>query len=108
MLSFMLGVLGSVTFWIFFLMIGFFIGSLLLKNLTPYLYQEFIEERLNSDEKFQLFFVAIAFFILWPITLIISFIVLLFKKVLWPVFIKLVKTSISLVPDIKIVKKEEN
>ena len=108
-MSFMFGVLGSVTFWIVFGAMGIFVGTLLLRQIAPSVLNWIKEGEKIKDGWWgpPSFFIIIGCFMLWPITLIATLIVFIIRRLLWPLFVKTIRASISLVPDIEIKKKKD-
>lgn len=108
-MGFMFGVLGSVTFWIVYGAISIFIGSLMLKNLAPNFYRYLMTGKDNTawDPVGPVFFgVMVGCFIIWPITLIIYTGIFIISRILWPLFVKAIRASVSMVPDIEIKRKD--
>lgn len=109
-MSFMFGVLGSVMFWVIFIGVGFFIGSLLLRYLAPIRYSEIVNNHRicgNFGDPVAAFFLLIIIFLFWPIVLAGVIVVFIIRKALWPIFCKSIKATVSLVPDIEIKKRAD-
>lgn len=121
MLSFMFGVLGSGLFWVAFFVVGFFIGSLVLKHCAKHVYKLITIPNFKQDKDgYKLIFsdilgyvfIVIGIYLFWPFILpfiLIAFVIKhLIMSVVWPLFVKGVKTSVSIVPDIEIKRKEKS
>ena len=118
-MSFMIGVLGSVMFWVGFFVVGFFAGSLLIKHVAPHVYKFITDPNLDEDkqgcelwtqDKFGYVMIIIAIYLFWPFIIVgvIAYFAtkLFFTKIAWPLFLNGFKASVSMVPDIEIKKKE--
>ena len=110
-MTFMIGVLGSVVFWVVYFVMGFFCGSLLIKYIAPKTYRFIMTGRGSRDCGIDdHVFIALFNMLFWPliiIAVVMWFAMKLFvTKIAWPLFRKGVKASVGLVPDIEIKKKE--
>ena len=119
MISFIFGVLGSVLFWVVFGVMGFVLGSVMLKHLFSEVF-EFIttgkryDRKCTSKDRWRpsntdAFIALFAVFVLWPLVLlwiIVKFIVVTSVKLTWPLFCKAVKVSANIVPKVTIEKEE--
>jgi len=87
---------------ILFIAISFFISCILLRYLAPNTYKLITEKhQLNNDDMGDGFIILIIVFLFWPVVLICILIMLLVRKVLWPLFCKLIKITASIIPNIK-------
>ena len=112
MISFIFGVLGSVLFWAVFGVMGFVLGSVMLKHLFSEVF-EFITTGKRYDRwrpsNTDAFIALFTVFVLWPLVLlwiIVKFIVVTSVKLTWPLFCKAVKVSANIVPKVTIEKEE--
>jgi len=87
---------------ILFIVISFFISCILLRFLAPDTYRLITEKhQLNDDDIGDGFIILIIVFLFWPVVLICILIILLVRKVFWPLFCKLVKITALIIPNIK-------
>lgn len=115
MLSFMFCVLGSTIFWVSFFLVGFIVGSMLLKHVAPLSWEtiktgERPRSRFYSSlkaDKACIILAIISVYSLWPLILFGYVFYLVAKNVAWPVFRKAVISSGSIIPDIEIKSKKE-
>jgi hypothetical protein len=113
MIGFLFAFLGSGLFWVFYAVVSFFVGSILIKQFAPHTYT-FITTGEVEYEYETAFYVMIAMFhmIFWQIEIVclaLAFVVkyschLFFGKLFWPLFCKGVKASASSIPRIRIDK----
>jgi len=105
MFSFMFAVLSSVLFWIGFFVVGFIIGSRVMRHIAPKTYK-FISTGYREYDfdpgAVEIFFVLVGNFILWPIILTYLLSKFIFVKLFWPIFCKSVKASSNIIPKFKI------
>ncbi len=113
MITFMLGVLGSVIFWCIFIPVNFVIALLVLKNIFPDALNPFVtgnkifSEYRDANGKTWAASISMifTFMIFWPIILM-AFILYKISGVFFPMFRNLLTKLINLIPVITI-KKEE-
>lgn len=105
---FMFGVLGSVLFWISFIVMWFFAGCFTFRHFAPKTYALVTEKQtLISDDAVDGPFILICIFLFWPIIFAVIIINFLITAVFWTSICKLIKTTGSAMPDIKIKKKSD-
>jgi len=123
MVSFLFAVLGSVTFWIIYIVVGLFVGTCFIRKFADDTYgiisgQETISKFMDRQygDEFPAFlilmFILIFYYVLWffPLMCIILYytVIVVIGKTLWPGFIKLTSIVDKATPDISIkVKKNE-
>ena len=110
MLSFMFAVLGSVIFWVVYVIVGLFVGPMTLKKFASRTWR-FI----TTGEKhwclcwMDVIVITIGHVILWPLTIIGFGFHFFFKYVItfvvWKPFFKLLTYIDKITPDVKIEKK---
>jgi hypothetical protein len=116
-MTFLFAVLGSVMFWIGYVFITVFIGTLLFKHLMPVLYNGIISGwsiykfENKFDEQFSIIVACIiCLYLFWPVLLIIvifKFILKILWKTFWKFFTKTVIKIDQNLPEISFKKKEE-
>ncbi len=123
MISFMLAVLGSVTFWIVYFGLSLFVGTLLYRYCAPKSYNwlvndicqpceddtvfsEGYKESRELERAWHTIWMIIFFYIFWPFISIAITIGFIFKNVLFKSFIGIIKIIDKNIPDIQFKKKE--
>ena len=109
MLSFMFAVLTSVMFWVAFFMVGFFVGVAIIKAKCPNLLA-FITGDSDYWDNLKYpppAFCATAIFVFWPIVLLWFLFGFLFKFIVGPIFMNLIKKTASIIPTVKFDKEKE-
>lgn len=109
MFGFMFSVLGSVVFWVFYIVIGLFIASVMFKKFAPKSYA-FIKSgkrdiKKHGDDSIIAFVSCSFFMVLWPVCLMCVLIWYVFKLVIFKFFAKAICFAAESVPEFKIVKK---
>jgi len=117
MISFMFGVLGSILFWVCFFIVGFFMGTLLLKRIARNTFafvtgkQSTIcpgmEDTMTIPTWILLFIILFFIYTCWPIILFLLMIGFIIKNVFWKSFCSTVKWADEIIPNIEIKKKEK-
>jgi hypothetical protein len=98
----MFEVLGSVVFWVFFILLTLIAGSSCLKKLSPPIYKTMRTGKLtNGNDWGQVFIVLLFCFSFWPFISI--FYVLIF--ILFPFIGKIIFWAGSIIPEFEIKKK---
>ena len=119
-MSFLIGVLGSVVFWIIFFIIEFFIGSVIMKYVAPKTYKYILTgncqlgswdtDRYSTPQDYII--TAILIMIFSPIIIIFKVVMfcikIVFVRILWPSFRSAVKASAESVPEFEIKKEKSN
>lgn len=108
-MTFLFGVLGSITFWVLFFAVGLFVGSQLIRHFAPKTFK-FIKtgEVIYVDSAVAYIIIVFVHLIFWPVILFAVIIGLIISKIFWPLLCKAIRTSLSLVPDIDIeIKKKK-
>ena len=106
MVTFMLGVLSSVIFWVGFFFIGLFIGTVVLKFVAPRSYRYITTKQTTGyDDKAEYVFITILIFSLWPFVLVGLIFGAVMKFILWGAFSKLVVSVSKIIPKINFEKE---
>ena len=135
MIGFMLGVLGSIVFWVGYILLGFFVAVFLFRNMAKSCYVFLVKHELvgrhdgsyggsycanlfcstchkigDFEESLRYVFVILIFmliFISWPVLLLVLLLFFSVKFLLGSVLVSLIKCVDEIIPEIKINKKGE-
>ena len=113
MINFMFAVLGSTLFWVGFFVVGFFVGTLVLKKVAKSIYDFIIgKEEYNPFGPYCVDYVPIVAILLlcylfWPVILLVLSIGFIVKHIFWKSFCKAVKSVDSIIPTVKFEKSED-
>jgi len=105
MISFMFGVLGSLTFWIFYACISMFMGTLLIRYLDKTTWDGIRDGHIDYINAILMFWSML----MWPLVLIVLTIYWTFKYLIGPIIIKglsIVVSLVSAIPEVEIKQKE--
>ena len=111
MLSFMFAVLGSVTFWVIFAVVGFVCATGILRHVAPktfkWISSGFDKSAVTGyDARGEYIFIMILNYLFWPFVLafliIFGCIKLIFKLLIGPLFMNAFKVTIKAIPKITI------
>jgi len=110
MLSFMFAVLGSVTFWIGYALVGLFVGTMTIKKFAPKTWAYITTGEKNYMLMWMdLICITVSHTIFWPLTAIAFGFYFFFKYVVtflvWKPFFKLLAFIDTITPNITIEKK---
>jgi len=108
-MAFALKVLSSTIFWIFFFVIGFIIGSKMIKEFAPNTFRYLTTGKRGYNLFiFEVFLICLFIYLFWPIILAVVIFLFVVKKiyeVTFPIFGKGVDKASKIIPDFEIKKR---
>jgi len=109
MITFAVGVLTSVVFWIGFFVLGLFFGTVLLKHMAPKTFKFVTKQKssiweyevMDAPDYFFIFLVCIVLYGLWPVVLMLVILFHIIKFMLSTIFSNMVIGVAKLIPTIE-------
>ena len=113
MFTFMFAVLGSVVFWIFFFLVSFVVGSILLKHVAPTAWKTIKDGKRPYSKRWtslrvDIASVAIAIvsvYLFWPFILVGIVFWFAIKNIICPSLRKIIISTASIIPEFEIKQK---
>ena len=109
-MTFMFGVLGSVTFWAMYFALSVFAVPLILKHIST---EAFNYVTKNGGDYFEglvslYVLLTIAVFIFWPVFAVVAAIWLIASKLFWSTFCSIITKANSMTPTITFGKQKQD
>lgn len=108
MITFMIATLGSLIFWVIYFMITLVIGMAIMRKKYPGVLRYTTTGIKGYGEPFEYVTGAILIFTFWPIILIGLIIGFIFRSIIGPLVMSLLKTINRIIPDINITINKDN